>query len=89
VAAKVHILPFAGLLLFDNTGLLCYVSAMKVEWDGKVFEFGKPMQVSRILEHFSLSREAYLVIVNGKLVTEDSLAASDDRVRLVRVVSGG
>ncbi len=62
---------------------------MQVEWDGKTHEFDRPLLVSRLLENFSLSREAYLVIVNGTLVTEDHRLERDDRVKLVRVISGG
>lgn len=62
---------------------------MHVELDGKTHEFDRPLLVSRLLENFSLSREAYLVIVNGRLVTEDHRLERDDRVRLVRVISGG
>jgi sulfur carrier protein ThiS len=62
---------------------------MRVEWDGKVFDLDKPAMVGRILEHFSLSREAYLVTVNDRLVTEDYKAGKDDVIRLIRVISGG
>lgn len=64
-------------------------SAMKVEWDGKSYEFEKPLLVSRLFEHFSANRESYLVIVNGKLVTEDHKLAREDEVKIVRVISGG
>jgi sulfur carrier protein ThiS len=62
---------------------------MKVELDGKVYEFQKPMTVSRLLEQLSLSRETHLVIVNDRLVTEDYRLGIDDEVKLIRVVSGG
>jgi sulfur carrier protein ThiS len=47
------------------------------------------MEVSRLLQQFSLSRETHLVIVNDHLVTEDHRLARDDRVKFIRVVSGG
>ncbi|MCX5806542.1 MAG: MoaD/ThiS family protein [Proteobacteria bacterium] len=62
---------------------------MKVEWDNKVHEFNKPMLVSKLLEEFSLSKEAHLVIVNGSLVTEDCKLGTDDNIKLIRVISGG
>ena len=62
---------------------------MKVEWNGKAHELVKPMLVSKLLEHFSLSSETHLVIVNGRLVTEDYKVSIDDEVKFVRVVSGG
>lgn len=62
---------------------------MKVEWDGKSYEFEKPLLVSKLFEHFSANRESHLVIVNGKLVTEDHKLAREDEVKIVRVISGG
>jgi len=62
---------------------------MKVELDGKTHEIEKPVDVIRLLKQFSLSRETHLVIVNDHLVTEDHRLAKDDRVKLIRVVSGG
>lgn len=62
---------------------------MQVELDGKIHEIGKPMDVSRLLQQFSLSRETHLVVVNDRLVTEDHRLDRDDRVKLIRVVSGG
>ena len=62
---------------------------MKIELDGHTYEIEKPMEVSRLLKQFSLSRETHLVIVNDRLVTEDYRLGKDDRVKLIRVVSGG
>jgi sulfur carrier protein ThiS len=62
---------------------------MTVELEGKTFDIEKSMEVSRLLQHFSLSRETHLVIVNDRLVTEDHRLGRDDRVKLIRVVSGG
>jgi sulfur carrier protein ThiS len=62
---------------------------MTVEFEGKTFEIEKAMEVSRLLQHFTLSRETHLVIVNDRLVTEDHRLGRDDRVKLIRVVSGG
>ena len=62
---------------------------MKVEWDGKSYEFEKPMSVSRLLEELSLSREAHLIVVNNRLVTEDTKLGVEDNVKVIRVISGG
>ena len=62
---------------------------MIIDLDGKTYEIEKSMEVSRLLKQLSLSRETHLVIVNGRLVTEDHRIRKDDRVKLVRVVSGG
>lgn len=47
------------------------------------------MTVQKLLEVFSLSREAHLVTANGTLVTEDQMLGLDDRVKIIRVISGG
>jgi len=62
---------------------------MKVECEGNTYEFEKSMQASKLLEQLSLSRETHLVVVNGKLVTEDHRIDRDGEVKLIRVVSGG
>ncbi|MBA4417867.1 MAG: hypothetical protein C0392_08155 [Syntrophus sp. (in: bacteria)] len=62
---------------------------MKVEWNGTVYEFDKSMTVLRLLERLSVNRESHLVVVNNKLVTEDSRLEKDDEVKLIRVISGG
>ena len=49
----------------------------------------KPMVVHRLLEELSLSKEAHLVVANGKLVTEDHKLDAADDVRVIRVISGG
>jgi sulfur carrier protein ThiS len=69
---------------------MCYEKgAMKVELEGKIHDVEKSMEVSRLLQQFSLSRETHLVIVNDSLVTEDHRLGKDDRVKFIRVVSGG
>lgn len=79
-------LPLSSLYIVLR---LCYEKAMKIELDGKAYEIEKPMEVSRLLQQFSLSRETHLVIVNDRLVTEDHRLVRDDRVKFIRVVSGG
>ena len=68
---------------------MCYDNTMKVEIDGKIHDVEKPMEVSRLLQQFSLSRETHLVVVNDRLVTEDQRLKKDDHIRFIRVVSGG
>ncbi len=62
---------------------------MQVEWEGKVHQVDKRITVQRLLETFSLSREAHLVTANGTLVTEDHMLERDDQVKIIRVISGG
>lgn len=69
--------------------VLCYEFAMQVEWEGKVHLVEKRVTVDRLLDMFSLSREAHLVTANGVLVTEDHMLERDDSVKIIRVISGG
>jgi sulfur carrier protein ThiS len=62
---------------------------MKVEYNGTIHEFEKPMTILKLLEQFALNRESHLVVVNNKLVTEDLRLEKDDEVRVIRVISGG
>ncbi len=54
----------------------------------------KPMKLKNLWTSLAspavLSKqETHLVVVNDRLVTEDHRLAKDDRVKLIRVVSGG
>ena len=62
---------------------------MRIEWDGKVHDVDRRLTVQMLLDRFSLSKEAHLVTANGVLVTEDRMLEKDDRVRIIRVISGG
>jgi len=62
---------------------------MRIEWDGKVHDVDRRLTVQMLLERFSLSKEAHLVTANGILVTEDRMLEKDDRVKIIRVISGG
>jgi sulfur carrier protein ThiS len=62
---------------------------MTVEWEGQLHTIDRRVTVGRLLEMFQLSREAHLVTSNGTLVTEDHMLDRNDRVRIVRVISGG
>ncbi len=62
---------------------------MQVEWEGKIQEVHRRVTAGRLLEMLSLSREAHLVTANDRLVTEDQMLETGDRVRIIRVISGG
>ncbi|MCX7966626.1 MAG: MoaD/ThiS family protein [Syntrophorhabdaceae bacterium] len=62
---------------------------MVVELDGKKITVEKVTSVLKLFERLSLNRESYLVIVNGRLVTEDYRLKDGDEIKLVKVVSGG
>ena len=68
---------------------MCYLIAMKVEWEGKVHELERRLSVGQLLAHFSLSPEAHIVVANEKLVTEDYRLSHEDAVKIIRVISGG
>ncbi len=62
---------------------------MQVEWEGKIQEVDRRVTAGRLLEMLSLSAEAHLVTANDQLVTEDRMLEKGDRVRIIRVISGG
>lgn len=62
---------------------------MIVELDGKEITVERTPTVLRLMEELSINREAYLVVVNDRLVTEDYRLNKDDSVKLIKVVSGG
>ncbi|HOJ43859.1 MAG TPA: MoaD/ThiS family protein [Syntrophorhabdaceae bacterium] len=62
---------------------------MTVEFDGKKINVEKITTVLKLLEKLSINREAHLVFVNSKLVTEDYKLKDDDEIKIIRVVSGG
>jgi len=62
---------------------------MKVIFRNKVYEFDHQLKVKELLNKLELNREAFLVSVNGKLVTEDELIPIDAEVKIIPVVSGG
>lgn len=57
--------------------------------DGKRFEIKNKERIRDLLKRLNLNPEAYVIITNGKLATEDEIVSDDDEVKLIRVVSGG
>ncbi len=76
-------------LFFDLTLSVCYLIAMKVAWDGNMYDIEKPLTAGKLLEKFSLNPEAHIVVANEKLVTEDCKLSHEDSVKIIRVISGG
>lgn len=62
---------------------------MIVEFDGKIITIDKKIRVRELLKELNLNLETYLVTINDSLATHDELIEKDDRVRIIRVVSGG
>jgi sulfur carrier protein ThiS len=75
--------------VFDIECSLCYLIAMKVAWEGKLYELEKLLTVGQLLEKFSLNPEAHIVVANDKLMTEDCKLSHEDDIRIIRVISGG
>jgi sulfur carrier protein ThiS len=52
-------------------------------------EMGGPLRVQALLERLAVNREAVLVIVDGALVTGDTVLGDDATVEVRPVISGG
>ncbi len=55
----------------------------------RALEVPGPVTVASLLAHLEISREAVLVIVDGTLVTGDSLLDDSASVEIRPVISGG
>jgi sulfur carrier protein ThiS len=62
---------------------------MKLLYRDKEWELKGGMTARAAIEKVDLDPEAVLVIRNGQLVTDDTLLAEEDEVKLIAVVSGG
>lgn len=63
--------------------------SMKIVFRNKTYEFDHQLRVKDLLSKLELNREAFLISVDGKLVTEDELIPVDAEVKIIPVVSGG
>ncbi len=62
---------------------------MQITYRDKKLEV-KPGSTARdALKKLSIDPESVLIVVNGKLVTDDAILREQDEVKLVAVVSGG
>ena len=62
---------------------------MKVIFRNKLYNFSYKLKVKELMKNLNLSSEEFLVVVNGKLVTEDEVIPEDAEVKIIPVVSGG
>ena len=62
---------------------------VKITVRGKEHEVRSNQTVKKILKEMGLPSEAYLVLRNGELVTEDIVLLEGDVVKLIAVISGG
>jgi len=62
---------------------------MKVIFRNKLYSFSYRLKVKELMKNLNLNSEEFLVVVNGKLVTEDEVIPEDAEVKIIPVVSGG
>ncbi len=63
--------------------------AMHITFREKKWELKGSIAARDAIKKIGLDPEAVLVVVNGKLMTDDVLLKEGDEVKLVAVVSGG
>ncbi len=63
---------------------------MEINYRNKKWQDLKPGATARdTLKKLNIDLESVLIIVNGKLVTDDAILREGDEIKLVAVVSGG
>ncbi len=63
---------------------------MKIKLGKEIKEIDKNLKrVIDIFKELNLNPEEYLVIRDGKILTEDEEVKEDDEIELIRVISGG
>ncbi len=64
---------------------------MEIEFQGKTktIELSSKIKVKELYKKLSMSPEEYLILKDGKLITHDKYLEPDDKIRIVKVVSGG
>lgn len=62
---------------------------MKLTFRDKTFEVKSGTTARDAIKKVGLDPESVLIVVNGKLCTDDVLLKDEDQVKLVAVVSGG
>ncbi len=56
---------------------------------GKEYYVASDITVAQALKRIGLTPDAYLVVRNGEVITEDLLVRANDVLRIVPVISGG
>ncbi len=64
---------------------------MEIEFQGqtKTIELSSKIKVKELYKRLNISPEEYLILKDGKLITHDKYLGPDDKIRIVKVVSGG
>ncbi len=61
----------------------------KITFEDREWEIKRRMNVLRFLEREGINPEEVLVLVNGRVVTEDAVMEPQDRVEILLVLSRG
>ncbi|HZQ05700.1 MAG TPA: MoaD/ThiS family protein [Anaerolineae bacterium] len=62
---------------------------VQITFRNKKFEVKENISARDALKKINIDPESVLIMVNGKLVTDDVVLRAGDQVKLVAVVSGG
>ena len=64
---------------------------VEVEFEGKIknLKLNKSKLIVDLMVDLKISSEAYVCILNGKVVTESEKVIETDKIKFVRVWSGG
>jgi sulfur carrier protein ThiS len=79
--------PFS--LLTEQCICCRIVRAMEIEFRNKKWDLKAGITARDAIRKIGIDPEAVLVVVNGKLTTDDVILKENDKVKLVAVVSGG
>lgn len=63
--------------------------AFKVTLRNKTYDFEGDTNVRKILKRININPESYLVVRNGKLLTEDDVIKDGEEIKIIAVISGG
>jgi sulfur carrier protein ThiS len=76
-------------ILFDRCSALIYNRVMQITYRDKTYDTKPNITARDAIRKVGLDPESVLVVVNGKLTTDDVVLREGDVVNLVAVVSGG
>ncbi|MEW5720826.1 MAG: MoaD/ThiS family protein [Chloroflexota bacterium] len=74
---------------FDHSRCLVYNRVMQITYRDKQYETKPNITARDAIKKIGLDPESVLVVVNGKLMTDDVVLREGDEVKLIAVVSGG
>lgn len=65
------------------------MATIKIKYRDKEYEVNVGMTVRDAIKKIGLEPEAVLAVMNGQLVTDDTIIKEEMKIKLVAVVSGG